>query len=81
MGESRYGSTILDFVTILSSVVTFTPRPLYLHGNHPWYSLNKSLGGLQNRYGRYGEEKILAVQYVASRYTESVSNEEDAKMK
>jgi hypothetical protein len=89
MKESGYSSTILDLGTIWIRVVTFTPRPLYPWGNHPWYPLNKRLGGPQSLFGRYGEGKALvpsgkqtpAVQRVACRYTESVINEEDAKMK
>jgi hypothetical protein len=32
-------------------------RPLYLHGNNPWYPLDRSLGGPQSRSGRGGEKK------------------------
>jgi hypothetical protein len=38
-------------------VVIFTPRPLYPHGNSPWYLLGRRLGGLQSRSGSGGEEK------------------------
>jgi hypothetical protein len=40
-------------------VVSFIPRPLYPRGKSPWYPLDRRLGGTQNRYGQYGEEKIL----------------------
>jgi hypothetical protein len=33
------------------------PRPLYLQGKSPWYSLDRRLGGPQSRSGRGGEEK------------------------
>jgi hypothetical protein len=38
-------------------VISFTPRPLYLQENCPWYPLNRRLGGPQSRSGRGGEEK------------------------
>jgi hypothetical protein len=32
-------------------------RPLYPQGKSPWYPLDRSLGGIQSRSGRGGEEK------------------------
>jgi hypothetical protein len=40
-------------------VVSFTPRPLYPQGMSPRYPLDRRLGALQSRSGRFGEEKIL----------------------
>jgi hypothetical protein len=37
-------------------VVSFEPRPLYPRGKSPRYSLDRKLGGPQNRSGRGGEE-------------------------
>jgi len=37
-------------------VVRFTPRPLYSQGKSPWCSLDRRLGGPQNRSGHDGEE-------------------------
>jgi hypothetical protein len=37
-------------------VVSFTARPLYLHGKNPWYPLDRRLGGPQSRSGCGGEE-------------------------
>jgi hypothetical protein len=37
--------------------VSFTPRPLYPQGKIPRYSLEKWLGGPQNRSGHGGGEK------------------------
>jgi hypothetical protein len=48
---------ILDLGTRWRLVVTFTPRPLYLQGKSPWYSLDRRLGEPQSRSGRDGEEK------------------------
>jgi hypothetical protein len=60
-------------------VVSFTPRPLYLQGKSPWYTLDSKLGGPQNRSERDGEEKNSQAmpgletptsQPVAQRYTD-----------
>jgi hypothetical protein len=59
MGEWRYNTIILDLGTRWKYVVSLTPRPLYLLGRNPRCPLNRSLGGLQGRYGRCGAEKIL----------------------
>jgi hypothetical protein len=60
-GEWRYSSTILDLAAIWKWVVSFTPLSLYPQENPPppQYSLDRSLGGPENRPGRYGEEKNL----------------------
>jgi hypothetical protein len=60
MGKWRYSATILDLGTIWRWLVSFTPRPHYLRGNHPRYPLDRRLGGPQSRYGRYGKEKNFA---------------------
>jgi hypothetical protein len=39
-----------------------TPRPFYLQGKSPWYSLDRRLGGPQSRSGRGGEEKNFQPQ-------------------
>jgi hypothetical protein len=63
-------------------VVSFTPRPLYLQGKNPWYSLNRRLGGFQSQSGHGGEEKNSQplpgleppiIQLVAQRYTAELS--------
>jgi hypothetical protein len=48
---------ILDLGTIWTWVVSFMPRPLYPHGNSPWYHLDRRLGGPQSRSGRDGGGK------------------------
>jgi hypothetical protein len=60
-------------------VVSFKPRQFYLHGNSPWYPLDRRLGGGdQSRYGRVGEDKNSQplpglepqiIKPVAQRYT------------
>jgi hypothetical protein len=45
---------ILDLGTKWRWVVSFTSRPLYLHGKSPWYPLDRSMP--QSRSGR-GDEK------------------------
>jgi hypothetical protein len=78
MGRWRHGSIIVDLDTNWSWVVSYTPRPLYLRGKWPRYPLDRRLDGPQNRPGRCGEEKNLALpknqtrvlQPVALRYTE-----------
>jgi hypothetical protein len=40
-------------------VVSFTPRPLYPREKSSQYPLDTRLGGPQNQYGCYGEDKIL----------------------
>jgi hypothetical protein len=76
-----YRSTYLDLGTSCRSVVSFTTRPLYPRERNSRNSLDRRLGGPQNRSGRGGEEKNLTilrksnshpsvVQPVASRYTD-----------
>jgi hypothetical protein len=38
-------------------VFSFMPQPLYHRGESPRYPLDRRLGGVQNRFGRGGEEK------------------------
>jgi hypothetical protein len=59
VGEWRYSSTILYLGTRWRSVVSFTARPLYLHGRSRRYPLDRRLGGPQSRSGRCGIEKTL----------------------
>jgi hypothetical protein len=78
-GGWRYGSNILDLNTRTydASGQLHTPAALP-QGNSPRYSLDKTLGGHQTRYGRYGEVKNLApsgnrtwpIQPVARRFTD-----------
>jgi hypothetical protein len=42
-------------------VVSFTTLPLYLQGKSPFCTLDRRLGGLQNRSGRGGEKNRLRV--------------------
>jgi hypothetical protein len=49
---------ILDLGTRWELVVSFTSRPLYPQEKSPWYTLNRRLGGPQNRSGHGGGEKI-----------------------
>jgi hypothetical protein len=42
-------------------MVRFTPRPLSQRGKSRRYPLDRMLGGPQNRSGRRGKEKILAL--------------------
>jgi hypothetical protein len=62
MEEWRYSSIILDLGTRWSSVVSFTPRPLYPRGRRHRYSLDRALGGPYVWSGRlWGTEKSLAL--------------------
>jgi hypothetical protein len=63
-------------------VVSFTPRSLYPQGKSSRYTLDRRLGGSQNRSGRGGEEKnsqplagleTPIIQPVAQRYTTELS--------
>jgi hypothetical protein len=77
-GEWRYSSKILDLGTTWRWVVSFTPRPLYLTGNCPFYLLDRRLDEPQSWSVRCGKEKNLgpagiwtpAVQPLACCYTE-----------
>jgi hypothetical protein len=56
----RSGGTaphVLDLGTKWRWLVSFTPRPLYLQGNSPHYSLDRMLGRPQSRSGRDSEVK------------------------
>jgi hypothetical protein len=57
LGSGGTAPRILDLGTRRRWVVSFTPRPLYLQGESPWYPWNKRLGGPQSGSGRGGEEK------------------------
>jgi hypothetical protein len=59
MLESWYGYTLLDICTRLRWVVSFTPRPLYSRSKSCRYALDKKLGEIQSRSGRFGEEKSI----------------------
>jgi hypothetical protein len=52
-----YSSTILDLGT---SVVSFTPRPLYPRVNRPRCPFDRRLGEPQSQSGRYGEDNYFA---------------------
>jgi hypothetical protein len=56
----RYPSTIIDLGTRWKRMISFTPRPLYPHGNRLQYPQNRRLGELQDRCGRCGEVKNFA---------------------
>jgi hypothetical protein len=56
-GSGDISPRILDFGTRWRWVVTLAPRPLYLQGKSPWYSLDRRLCGPQRRSGLGGEEK------------------------
>jgi hypothetical protein len=56
-GVEVYLHSFFDLGTRWRWVVSFTPRPLYLQGKSPRYPLDRRLGVLQGRSGRYGEEK------------------------
>jgi hypothetical protein len=56
-GNGSIAPRILDLGTRWRRVVSFTPRPLYLQGKSPWYSLDRRLGGPQSRSERGGDEK------------------------
>jgi hypothetical protein len=58
-GSGCIDPRFLDLGTSWRSVVSFTPRPLYLRGKSSRYPLDTRLDGPQSRYGRCGEEKIL----------------------
>jgi hypothetical protein len=47
----RIAPRIPDLGTGRRWVVSFTPRPLYLQANSPWYPLDRRLGGPQSRFG------------------------------
>lgn len=49
---------ILDLCARCRRMVNYMPRPLY-PVKESLYQLNRTLGGLQSRYGLFGEEKIL----------------------
>jgi hypothetical protein len=58
-GISRSGSTVPLIITlgfIWKLVVTFVLLPLYSH-KKSLYPVNRRLGGLQSRSGRFGENK------------------------
>jgi hypothetical protein len=57
LGNGGIVLRILDLGTRQRSVVSFTPRPLYLQRKNPWYPLDRRLSGPQSRSGRGGEEK------------------------
>jgi hypothetical protein len=74
--------SILELGIRWRSVVSFTYRPLYPHGNSPWYPLYRRLGGLQSRSGRGCEENKSQplpgleppiIQPVAQRYATELS--------
>jgi hypothetical protein len=56
-GSGGIAPRIPDLGTRWRRAVTFTPRPLYPQGKIPLYSMDRRLGGPQNRSGRGGEEK------------------------
>jgi hypothetical protein len=58
MGGGCIDPHFLHLGTSWRWVVKFTPRPLYPRGKSPRYPLDRRLGGLQSRSGRFGEEKI-----------------------
>jgi hypothetical protein len=73
---------ILDLDTRWRLVVSFTPHPLYPHGNSLLYPLDRRLGGLQSRSGRCGEDKNSQplprqeppiIQPITQRYTTELS--------
>jgi hypothetical protein len=49
--------SFFDLGTRWRWVVSFTPLPLYLQEEGPWYPLDRRVGGLQSHSGRCGEEK------------------------
>jgi hypothetical protein len=59
--EWSYSSTIFGLGTRWRLVVRFTPLPLYPRGKSSSYSLDRRLGGHQNRSGPCGEQKHLAL--------------------
>jgi hypothetical protein len=74
-GGSR---SIAPRILHLSTVVSFTTRPLYPQGRGSWYPLDRRMGGSQSRSGGGGEEKNSQplpgleppiIQPVAQRYT------------
>jgi len=62
LGEWWYSPRILKLSTCWRCVVSFRPRPNYLHGRTLRFPLDRRLGGPQSRSGRGGEEqkRILA---------------------
>jgi hypothetical protein len=71
--EGVWGSGCVDphFLDLGSSwrwVVSFTPRPLHRRGRTSRFSLDRRLGGPQNRSWRLGDETVVLP--VASRYTD-----------
>jgi hypothetical protein len=56
-GEWRYSSTILDLGGGRRWAASFTFRPLYPRGKSPLFSLDRRLGGLQSKTGRWRVEK------------------------
>jgi hypothetical protein len=61
MGEWRISSTFLDLGIRWRRVVSFTPLLSYPRGNSARFPLHRRLGGPQNRSGRCGGEKNLAL--------------------
>jgi hypothetical protein len=87
LGNGSIAPRIPDVATRRNWVVIFTPRPLYLQGKSPWYPLDRSLSGPQNRSGHVGEEKnsqpLLGlqptiIQPVTQRYTTELSQLNEA---
>jgi hypothetical protein len=69
------GCTIHVFLTSALEV-SFTPRPLYSRGKSTRYTLDRSLGVPQNRYGRSSlfyrdsNSSLSVLQFVANHYTD-----------
>jgi len=53
-------------------VVSFLPWPLCLWGRNTWFSLNVRLGGPQNWYEHFGEDKIISCPWQESYHNFSV---------
>jgi hypothetical protein len=58
-GNGCMDPRILDLGTSFRSVVSLTPRPLYLRVESPRYPLDRRLGGPQSRSGHFRKEKIF----------------------
>jgi hypothetical protein len=73
MEERRYSSTILELSTRWGSVVSFTPRSLYLRVNRPRYPLDRRLVEAQSQSRRCGEEKNLELDGIRTRAVKPVA--------
>jgi hypothetical protein len=60
-GVARDSIKMKELEKLCQLYLSFTPRPFHSRRKSPRYSFDRRLGGPQNRPGRCGEEKHLAL--------------------